>query len=261
MHIADTLQSSAAQQSSQQVFFVQTKQRTYVLRARSTADRDSWILAVAKQAALVKERELLVQAEQVISQLALSSSQRTEQAFLAAIGSYSGTVRHSEACRDLFLDFVRGCQTQLRDFFATGRGDIGVGPGRTSGDGWATPDIGGLGVGSSGEQAGRGDSTRDVDGEDHAEPTESEKRVLHVPFARIREYIEDVASGRESVVLSEPETHALSEWLEEIYPYFKTHPLFRQPLEEAILAGGGIGARTRPSRVDIGVQVRANLGV
>lgn len=82
-----------------------TKGTTMMFRARSGHERNNWLLAVVKQAALIKERDILLQAERIIAGM---ESKRSAQhlARLDELGRLPGVLALEET-RDMFLDFVR----------------------------------------------------------------------------------------------------------------------------------------------------------
>lgn len=83
-----------------------TKEATLVFRTRSTQERNSWLLAVVKQAALIKERDILLQAERILASMECRRSTK-QLSQLEAFGSLQGILAMQET-RDLFSDFVRG---------------------------------------------------------------------------------------------------------------------------------------------------------
>merc|ERR1712013_923799 len=68
-------------------------------------DRNSWLLAIVRQAALAKERVLLLQAERIISGMEFRRSS-AQLAKLDALHHLSGVLAAKET-RELFLDFAR----------------------------------------------------------------------------------------------------------------------------------------------------------
>jgi len=84
---------------------VLSKGVTMQFKARSGQERSNWIVAIAKQAALVKERDILMQAERIIGGVELQRSSH-HAARLEAFGKLEGVLGASET-REMFLDFVR----------------------------------------------------------------------------------------------------------------------------------------------------------
>lgn len=84
---------------------LQAKDETLKLRARSGQDRNGWFLAIVRQAALVKERDLLLQAERIISGVELRRS-TVQLSKLDALQQLPGVLAAKET-RDMFLDFAR----------------------------------------------------------------------------------------------------------------------------------------------------------
>lgn len=74
------------------------------LRARSGQERNSWLLAVVKQAAVVKEGDILMQAEQSIANVEFRRSSQ-HLATVEAFQQVQGVIRDRRA-RALFLDFL-----------------------------------------------------------------------------------------------------------------------------------------------------------
>lgn len=89
------------------VFLLNTKSRVVILRAKNDRERDAWVLAIAKQAALVKEIELLTQAEEILHTLEYEKSSKVEAEFVKVTTSFVGCVSFNENCRDLFLAFAQ----------------------------------------------------------------------------------------------------------------------------------------------------------
>jgi len=105
-----------AEGSDKRILSIVTKNRTYKLRARNDGDRDGWLLAVAKQTALVKEKDILEQADGVIANVEFQHATK-QLDLLESFGTLSGVLRHRES-RQLFLDFVHqlsDCNTELED--------------------------------------------------------------------------------------------------------------------------------------------------
>jgi len=84
---------------------VLSKGVTMQFRALSGQERSNWIVAIAKQAALLKERDILLQAERIIAGVELQRSSQ-HAARLVAFGKLQGVLSASET-REMFLDFVR----------------------------------------------------------------------------------------------------------------------------------------------------------
>merc|ERR1712008_398928 len=72
---------------------------------RGGQERSNWIVAIAKQAALLKERDILLQAERIIAGVELQRSSQ-HAARLEAFGKLEGVLDASET-REMFIDFVR----------------------------------------------------------------------------------------------------------------------------------------------------------
>uniref|UniRef100_A0A7S4R5Q5 PH domain-containing protein n=1 Tax=Alexandrium monilatum TaxID=311494 RepID=A0A7S4R5Q5_9DINO len=83
-----------------------TKGSTMTFRAKSGHERNNWLLAVVKQAAFIKERDILLQAERIIAGMEVKRSSR-HLARLQDLGQLAGVLADQEA-RDLFLDYVKG---------------------------------------------------------------------------------------------------------------------------------------------------------
>eukprot|EP00419_Tripos_fusus_P072665 CAMPEP_0172903454 /NCGR_PEP_ID=MMETSP1075-20121228/170580_1 /TAXON_ID=2916 /ORGANISM="Ceratium fusus, Strain PA161109" /LENGTH=371 /DNA_ID=CAMNT_0013760269 /DNA_START=1 /DNA_END=1112 /DNA_ORIENTATION=+ len=84
---------------------VLSKGVTMQFKARSSQERNNWIVAIANQAALLKERNILLQANRIIAGV---EQQRSSQhaARLEAFGKLEGLLGASET-REMFLDFVK----------------------------------------------------------------------------------------------------------------------------------------------------------
>merc|ERR1740117_1225622 len=72
-----------------------TKSGTMILRARSAKERNTWLLAVVKQAALIKERDIIQQAERIITGMELKRSTKQLDR-LDAFEKLAGTLAHRE---------------------------------------------------------------------------------------------------------------------------------------------------------------------
>lgn len=82
-----------------------TKGGTMTLRARNSNEKTAWLLAVVKQAAFIKERDILLQAELIIS--GMEFRRATQQvARLEVFNKLPGVLSTREA-RELLLDFAR----------------------------------------------------------------------------------------------------------------------------------------------------------
>lgn len=77
---------------------------TLAFRARSGHERSGWLVAVVKQAALVKEGDILMQAEQSIAGMEFRRSNQ-HLASIEAFQQVQGVMRNKRS-RALFLDFV-----------------------------------------------------------------------------------------------------------------------------------------------------------
>lgn len=86
-------------------FDVVSRWRTLSFRARTVRERDAWILAIAGQTALVKENDLLLQADRVICKAEYHVA-TTQQNLVASFRTLDGLLRCREA-RELFTDFIR----------------------------------------------------------------------------------------------------------------------------------------------------------
>jgi len=75
------------------------------LRARSAQERNSWLVAIVKQAALIKEQDILLQAEKIISKMELKRSQQ-QFARLETLGHLQGVLSMPQT-RELFIHFAR----------------------------------------------------------------------------------------------------------------------------------------------------------
>lgn len=82
-----------------------TKGATMMFRAKSGHERNNWLLAVVKQAALIKERDILLQAERIIAGMETKRSSQ-HLARLEELATLPGVLAVPEA-RDLLLDFAR----------------------------------------------------------------------------------------------------------------------------------------------------------
>jgi len=97
----------AATGDDRRQFHISSKGELLTLRAKKESEQDAWVLAVVKQAALIKEREILMQADRILSNMEFKkSSQQCECAasFLRLAGVLGGPAR----ARQLFLDFAVG---------------------------------------------------------------------------------------------------------------------------------------------------------
>jgi hypothetical protein len=82
-----------------------TKGGPMTLRAKNSNEKTAWLLAVVKQAAFIKERDILLQAETIISGMeSRRASQQLER--LKTFNKLSGVMATRES-RDLLLDFAR----------------------------------------------------------------------------------------------------------------------------------------------------------
>merc|ERR1712086_533246 len=88
------------------LFKLITKAGTMIFRARSGQERSNWLLAIAKQAAFVKERGILEEAERIITSIELKRSSK-QLARLDAFDTLPGVLATKET-REMFIDFVRG---------------------------------------------------------------------------------------------------------------------------------------------------------
>lgn len=82
-----------------------TKGGSMTLRARNAHERNSWLLAVVKQAALIKERDILLQAERIISGMEFRRASQ-QVAKLEALGRLPSVLANASA-RELLLEFAR----------------------------------------------------------------------------------------------------------------------------------------------------------
>merc|ERR1712039_323025 len=82
-----------------------TKEATLIFRARSSQERHSWLLAIVRQAALIKERDILLQAERTIASMETKRSTK-QLSELDTFKQLEGVLSNSEA-REVFLEFVR----------------------------------------------------------------------------------------------------------------------------------------------------------
>lgn len=81
-----------------------TKNGSMTLRAKNAHERNSWLLAVVKQAALIKERDILFQAERIIS--GMEFRRATQQMNkLEALGKLPEVLANPNA-RELLFDFA-----------------------------------------------------------------------------------------------------------------------------------------------------------
>merc|ERR1712039_912920 len=82
-----------------------TKEATLIFRARSSQERHSWLLAIVRQAALIKERDIIMQAERTIA--SMENKRSTKQlGELDTFKQLEGVLSNHEA-REIFVDFVR----------------------------------------------------------------------------------------------------------------------------------------------------------
>ncbi|CEM24780.1 unnamed protein product [Vitrella brassicaformis CCMP3155] len=87
------------------IFHLVTSSRHYFFRVKTSGDRDGWLVAIAKQAALIKEQDLLVQAERSIMEAEVRRANR-QLDYLASMMELDGTLECQES-RQLLLDFVQ----------------------------------------------------------------------------------------------------------------------------------------------------------
>eukprot|EP00428_Durinskia_dybowskii_P025234 CAMPEP_0170234582 /NCGR_PEP_ID=MMETSP0116_2-20130129/17037_1 /TAXON_ID=400756 /ORGANISM="Durinskia baltica, Strain CSIRO CS-38" /LENGTH=347 /DNA_ID=CAMNT_0010485377 /DNA_START=93 /DNA_END=1133 /DNA_ORIENTATION=- len=80
--------------------------RVMSFRAKTPADQKTWLLLIARQAALVKERDMLFQADHFIANMEAQSSAQ-QSAALEALRTLPGVLAGPKQARQLFLDFVR----------------------------------------------------------------------------------------------------------------------------------------------------------
>jgi len=100
-----------------------TKNGSMTLRAKNAHERNSWLLAVVKQAALIKERDILFQAERIIS--GMEFRRATQQINkLEALGKLP-TVLANASARELLFEFARSEHTWAQD--TSSDGDEGAG--------------------------------------------------------------------------------------------------------------------------------------
>lgn len=101
---------------------VETREVSVTLRANSPVDAKSWVLAVLKQAAIVKEQEVLDRAERALECITMKQS-ATQLGRLQMYHTLPEVLQSSET-RALFFDFARseheawlefsGCQNEAR---------------------------------------------------------------------------------------------------------------------------------------------------
>lgn len=82
-----------------------TRGSTLMFRARNGQDRNTWLLAVVKQAALIKERDILLQAERTIASMELRRATRHLER-LEELSTLPGLLALPEA-REMLLDFAQ----------------------------------------------------------------------------------------------------------------------------------------------------------
>jgi len=82
-----------------------TKNERLTFRTKNVKDRDAWLLAIVGQTALVKEKDILLQAEQIVAKMEMKKS---SQHFcnLEAFSQLSGVLDGPLEARRLFIDFV-----------------------------------------------------------------------------------------------------------------------------------------------------------
>jgi len=91
-----------------------TKGATMMFRARNSHERNSWLLAVVKQAALIKERDILLQAERIVSCMELRRADQ-QLARLEEFAALPGVLAVPET-RGMFLEFLsRHCGEPASD--------------------------------------------------------------------------------------------------------------------------------------------------
>ncbi|CAD7970472.1 unnamed protein product [Amoebophrya sp. A25] len=186
------------------VFLISTKKRTFTLRARSTSDREGWILSVAKQAAIVKELELAAQAEVCIAELQMESWNRREKTFRKATSrGYRECCAFAEDTKELFADFC------WQEFFEPALGFSGsAGRRRPAAEG-----------GAAGSSSGVANGHQPV-----------------LPFRR-REDLAAFLCRKEPAESEGGEQDArISKFLDTVaFPLFRRHPQFRKKLENMVL--------------------------
>jgi len=97
-----------------------TKGGTMTFRARNPSERGSWLLLIMKQAALIKEQNILMQAEHIVANTEFQRSTR-QLSRLEAFESLPGILGAHET-RDLFVQFLRGEHKALAMSTDSGQG-------------------------------------------------------------------------------------------------------------------------------------------
>uniref|UniRef100_A0A0G4HUP9 PH domain-containing protein n=1 Tax=Chromera velia CCMP2878 TaxID=1169474 RepID=A0A0G4HUP9_9ALVE len=95
------------------VFVLHSRSRTYTFRARSTTDRDGWLLAIAKQQALIREGQLIMDAEEEVRN-AESKQTRKQLKMLLELGTFEGVMKYPDA-RLLLMDFLHELKIETED--------------------------------------------------------------------------------------------------------------------------------------------------
>lgn len=84
---------------------LKTKGGSMSFRAKGARERDAWLLAIVSQVALVKERDILLQAEKILEQMELKKSSQ-QLARAEEFGTLVGILRGPQQVRQLFFEFV-----------------------------------------------------------------------------------------------------------------------------------------------------------
>lgn len=102
-------------------------------RAKTVADQEAWLLIIVRQAALVKEREMLLQADRIIASVELQRTTR-RLSCLDTLQDLPGVLFGPRSARQLFLDFARSEHATAQRVVDLGAiGDTSVGRGRAWG--------------------------------------------------------------------------------------------------------------------------------
>eukprot|EP00931_Biecheleriopsis_adriatica_P102980 TRINITY_DN77877_c0_g1_i1.p1 TRINITY_DN77877_c0_g1~~TRINITY_DN77877_c0_g1_i1.p1 ORF type:complete len:359 (-),score=91.42 TRINITY_DN77877_c0_g1_i1:3-1058(-) len=96
----------ALESEDKQVLKLLTKEGEMSFRARTSSERNSWLLAIVKQAAVIKEQDILAQAERAISSVE-SRRTGTQLKLLESFTSLEGLLSDDGEARELFLWFLK----------------------------------------------------------------------------------------------------------------------------------------------------------
>lgn len=95
-------------------FVLVTKSERMTFRAKSKKEQEGWLLAIVGQTALVKEKDILMQAEQIVAKMELRKASQ-HMANLEAFSRLQGVIEGPQETRQLFADFVRSEHAQAQE--------------------------------------------------------------------------------------------------------------------------------------------------